>query len=399
MNKTILAIGITILFICISFNSISGIQIDNKPIIKSDRGNILYVGGSGPNNYSKIQDAIDVTSDGDTVFVYDDSSPYYENLTIDKSISLIGENKDTTVIEYGVIVVKIIADWVTISGFTIQSGEYGIAIYQSNFSNINNNNIVNNGAGVDLMYSNNITINGNIIINNYLGLITAYSNYNTITDNNIICSDWVGIGLSHSNNSIISGNNISNSGRIYSGMNLHCCYNNTIFHNNLINNSKNAIDNGNNYWDNDYPSGGNYWDDYNGTDDDGDGIGDNSYTISSCDNKDRYPLMESYGMTNLTIYFLGGLFRFIGIIRNIGNKTAFNVQWKILFEGGFVLLGKNTQGILPKPLLPDNNYTSISSSIFFGIGKIIITIEVWADNAPKVTLSNPGFLLLFFIIM
>ena len=59
----------------------------------------LYVGGSGPGNYTKIQDAIDDAFFGDTVFVYDDSSPYYENLKISKSIELIGENRNTTIID------------------------------------------------------------------------------------------------------------------------------------------------------------------------------------------------------------------------------------------------------------------------------------------------------------
>ena len=38
----------------------------------------LYVGGSGPGNFSKIQDAVDNTSDGDIVFVY--SGFYQENI-------------------------------------------------------------------------------------------------------------------------------------------------------------------------------------------------------------------------------------------------------------------------------------------------------------------------------
>jgi len=42
-----------------------------------------------------------------------------------------------------------------------------------------------------------------------------------------------------------------------------------------------------------YPSGGNYWSDYNGTDDNGDGIGDTPYIIDA-DNQDKYPLMKPY---------------------------------------------------------------------------------------------------------
>ena len=80
-----------------------GIVLSTGMALKQDNETIgrdtYYVGGSGPGNYSSIQDAIDDAFDGDTVFVYAYSSPYYENVVVDKSINIIGENNETTVID------------------------------------------------------------------------------------------------------------------------------------------------------------------------------------------------------------------------------------------------------------------------------------------------------------
>jgi PKD repeat protein len=83
-------------------------------------GTILYVGGIGSGNYSSIQDAIDNASDGYTIYVY--SGIYYENIVIYKSINLTGENIKTTIIYGNGIddVIKVTADYVNISGFTIR---------------------------------------------------------------------------------------------------------------------------------------------------------------------------------------------------------------------------------------------------------------------------------------
>ena len=59
--------------------------------------------------------------DTDTVFVY--HGTYYENVDIDKIINLIGEDKNTTIIDGGgkhdVICIHNDNDGVTVSGFTI----------------------------------------------------------------------------------------------------------------------------------------------------------------------------------------------------------------------------------------------------------------------------------------
>jgi len=82
----------------------------------TNRNRTLYVGGNGTGNYTTIQEAINDANSGDTVFVYDDSSPYKENVIVNRSINFIGEDKDTTVIdanETGKHAIKITVDNVT----------------------------------------------------------------------------------------------------------------------------------------------------------------------------------------------------------------------------------------------------------------------------------------------
>jgi nitrous oxidase accessory protein NosD len=69
--------------------------------------------------------------------------------------------------------------------------------------------------------------------------------------------------------------------------------NNTVYHNNFIDNALQAFDESDNTWDNEILQQGNYWDDYIGLDANDDGIGDNPYNISG-GSLDRYPLIEIY---------------------------------------------------------------------------------------------------------
>jgi len=230
MNKGIV-LGVVFLFIMVSFTSISGIQINNQ-IVPSFRGNILYVGGSGPGNYSSIQDAIDDASSGDTVYVFNGS--YWGNIVVNKSINLIGECKDTTYIEWysTTDVINISADWVNISGFSIPWGYYKAVGIYSDYNTFSGNNINYVDIGIEINSNNNIisdnniskcstglflknSTTGNIILSNNL-----YSHYNYAiqldsTDRNIIMGNTIttneltGISLHDSHNNTISGNNVS----------------------------------------------------------------------------------------------------------------------------------------------------------------------------------------------
>jgi len=197
MKKGIVLV-ITFLFGVMSFTSISSIQINNQIIKPSVRGGILYVGGSGEGNYTKIQDAIDNASDGDTVFVYDDSSPYYEHLIVTNSITLLGENKYTTVIKGDGTrnTFWICIDRVNISGFTVC-----------------NNKTQTNNAGIRIS-SNYCTISDNILTSNKYGVLlrnfTCPTYFNTIVNNIVEGNTEVGLYIGESFNNTISGNNITN---------------------------------------------------------------------------------------------------------------------------------------------------------------------------------------------
>jgi len=143
-----------------------------------------------------IQDLIDNASDGDTIFI--PCGIYYENIVINKSISLIGEDKNTTIIDGGIYyffyVIYITADWVNISGFTIKSIEfnYGGAIYiQSNYNTITDNIICQNTIGINIEDSSRNNINNNTILDNYYyGIIIIESSYCTLKNNHIINSGF-----------------------------------------------------------------------------------------------------------------------------------------------------------------------------------------------------------------
>jgi len=231
----------------------------------------IYVDDSGGANYTSIQDAIDHASDGDTVYVYEGT--YYENVIVNKKITLQGENKKAVIdAGYGGDAIAVITNDVYISGFTAingGNGSYGIKLYGVENCTIKNCNFSDNYAGVGIFWSNNNFIRRNIFSGNTYAIFSTSGENNKIEEN------------------IFSGNTngIRFGGGIYASYNI-------IRYNNFWGNSVDVIDEGySNYWD--YDHIGNYWDRYSGTDSDGDGIGDTPYVISG-DIKDHYPLIEPY---------------------------------------------------------------------------------------------------------
>jgi parallel beta-helix repeat protein len=316
-KKAVMAATITFALL---ISIVAGLQVVN--VVKAETKIIV------PTDYATIQEAISAAGDGVTVFVKSGSyfgGVYPKNLVVDKAISLIGENKDTTIIEGQV---TITCDSVTIAGFTIQHAvattAYGIVLYPKiSYCNISGNKIIENTNGIQLISSSNNNIVGNIIDSSYVGIGLFGSNaqgsdYNNIQANEIIHSS-AGILLRlDCNYNNITGNYMSNcstEGILFSGAGktnvisentiINSGYGigtsgggNTFFHNNFVNNTQQALTNWFNFatgeevisvcgWDE------NFWSDYKGTDNNGDGKGDTPYVINQL-NQDNRPLIAPF---------------------------------------------------------------------------------------------------------
>ena len=236
MNKNIIIIFICIMLLITGISSAIEVQINDFTYeIAIPNRNILYVGGSGPNNYTRIQYAIDDASDGDTVFVYEGT--YDELIAINTSINLIGKEKFTTIINgsQNADIVTINANNVNINGFTIQNSGYsykGIGIYSEN-CNITENIFSDNFYGIYIEDKDNLTIHENIFNYHRSRCIRVENSHNDIISNNIFSTntEYDVISISYSNFSIISDNHYSMTG---AGLDTYYCNYITFTNNNMI---------------------------------------------------------------------------------------------------------------------------------------------------------------------
>lgn len=305
-QRTALALLLILCFTIVSISQIGTVKAEPKTIVV-------------PDDYEFIQEAINNADEGDTIFVK--SGTYYQTAIINKSLSLVGENRETTIIDGNGTTTRIYIerDNVTITGFTIRNAlvttEAGILLMRVDYCNISENRLTDNNRGIDLLDSSyniiagnfmeengagislsgfNNSIYGNQIANCNTGIQISYGKNNTISENKIINSRKRGIIVSDSQNNSFILNNIINSGEY--GLLFTNSHYNTFIHNNFINNVVQVFDShyvldwialSVNIWDNGFE--GNYWSDYNGTDGDGNGIGDTPYIINE-NNQDNYPL-------------------------------------------------------------------------------------------------------------
>jgi parallel beta-helix repeat protein len=172
----------------------------------------------------------------------------------------------------------------TVKNFVITGGTFGIA-FSGTSCVIANNTITGTGNGI-------------LSLDEPTAAIGVTGDSNILTGN-ILANNYVGIYFLEGDNNTVVGNTIENSSTI--GIEFLYSSYNTIYHNNFVNNARQADDSLGCVWDAGYPLGGNYWSDYltrypNASEIDSSGIGDTPYRIR-LDNVDWYPLMEPFNST------------------------------------------------------------------------------------------------------
>jgi len=368
-------------------------------------------------NFPTIQEAVDNATAGDTIQVA--PGIYYEHVVVTKSLTIIGENPETTIVDGTAngTVFNLEASNVYLTGFTIRNAgndynaivseremntnddhqivnniittsQYGVSLsyskgntifnntfinnpfdgiflYRADNTNITANTITDSAYGIQVTYSTSVTIIGNTISQTSYAIYLIASSTGSTISHNILSGKTIGIYSSSDSttadhNTIIdgafgiyfyncsggsiyyntlfmnksfgirlympapttSGHNINNNkilnadwaielvlanGNTFTGnwiqqntwgIFMYGSSSNTVYHNNFIQNNMQASSGPGNLWDQD--GEGNYWSDYEGTDDDGDGIGDTSYRIMPL-GYDYFPLMTTWSEHDISI--------------------------------------------------------------------------------------------------
>jgi parallel beta-helix repeat protein len=230
-------------------NHTAGSWIDSKNMTR-----IFEVRSSGLTvcpigcDYTRIQDAINASSAGDTILVY--SGTYYENVNVSKRLILrgvdTGGGKPVVDAGWNESAITLSASGSTLDGFVVTNVTRRYPYYYAGIMVVSNNNIVENnnasnyyyGYGIYLYYSSNNTLSSNTASNYYYGhgIYLYYSSNNTLSGNTASNNyDGYGIYLYSSSNNMLSSNTASNN---YEGHGIYLYYssNNTLSGNTASNN-------------------------------------------------------------------------------------------------------------------------------------------------------------------
>jgi parallel beta-helix repeat protein len=291
---------------------------------------------------------------------------------------------------------------VSVKGFSIKDCSTGIWLEYSSNIVISENNISGIwhpimfnaiSAAISIRDGDHNIITGNRFENNVVGIhLWENSNQNIVAGNTISGSTEVGIRLSESSSNTFYHNNFENKQDVYD-VSLHPYSSASLSTNN---------------WDN--GKVGNYWSDYNGTDADGDGIGDTQHMLYSM-NQDSYPLIKpwepkildttppSISITspeNIT-YTENSVF-----LNFSTNEPASRISYSLDGQDNVTVAGNATLNGLPNGshhltvyATDQSGNTGVSETVYFNVEVPFPVVPVAAASAATIAVAAVGLLVYF----
>ena len=391
-----------------SNNSISGNSFVNDGLYVSNSfGNVVSANFANGKPLVYLEDTSDiVVSDAGQVVLVQCNRIRVENLNLpDATVDVeLWQTNNTEISEnniasswYGIFLYSSFGD--SISGNNITAiGDYGIGAYSCIGNNISGNTVTNGFFGIYFEASSNNSIDGNNMTNNQFGIYFESSSNSNISGNTMT-NNWAGIDLESSSNNTVSGNTIARAHQY--GLYLYVSSDNKFYHNNFINNANQVelFSSSPNVWDDGYPSGGNHWSDYSGADSysgpfqnetGSDGRWDKPYVIDA-NNTDHYPLVNPWStLPDIAVTLVSTAKTVIGqgytgsvnvTLENLSNSVeAFNLT---VYANSTIIHSEEIN------LAPTNHTVSFKwNTTGFAYGNYTITAYAWPVTNETNTANN-----------